>query len=118
MRTRYLLAAGTAAAGCVLLPAGGVAGADTASTTECRNVTVPITVGDQTGAVAGTLCAPPEATSLQVLVHGLTYNRGYFDIPIEPDTYSYARAANRAGYATLAIDRLADGQSLHPLSLF
>lgn len=117
-RSRSLLAAATAAVTCVLLLVGGEASAQVSAASTCRNVEVPVTVGSQGGAIAGTLCAPPDATSLQILVHGLTYNRGYFDVAIEPDTYSYARAANRAGYATLAIDRLASGQSLRPLSLF
>jgi pimeloyl-ACP methyl ester carboxylesterase len=121
--------AGLAAAGsvAVMLAAGaGVASADGESggasgesgVTECRNVEVPTTVGGQSGAIAATLCTPPGATSLQILIHGYTYNRGYFDVAVEPETYSYARGAHDAGYATLAIDRLGTGESLHPLSLF
>lgn len=118
MRSRSLPTIAAAVAGCVLMLTGGVADADADAMTTCGNVTVPVAVGGQSGAIAGTLCAPPGATSLQILVPGLTYNRAYFDVAVEPDTYSYARAANRAGYATLAIDRLGAGQSLHPLSLF
>lgn len=84
--------------------------------TVCRNVSVPTTVGGQDGAVAGTLCSPPGATAVQLLVPGWTYNRGYFDAQYKPEMYSYARAANKAGYATLAIDRLGSGASLHPSS--
>lgn len=104
------------AAGAGVASAGGASGESGA--TECRNVEVPTTVGGQSGAIAATLCTPPGATSLQILIHGYTYNRGYFDVAVEPETYSYARVANDAGYATLAIDRLGTGESLHPLSLF
>ncbi|WIX79813.1 alpha/beta fold hydrolase [Amycolatopsis carbonis] len=94
-------------------PAGATPGI-----TECRNVVVPVTVGGATGPIAGTLCTPPGAKAVQLLVSGWTYNRGYFDFGYQPETYSYAQAANRDGYATLAIDRLGSGASLHPLSLF
>lgn len=95
----------------------GPVGAATPVTT-CGNVAVPIHVGGRTGAIAGTLCAPPGATAVQLLVPGWTYNRSYWSLPYQPGTYSYVEAANKAGYATLAIDRLGSGQSLHPLSLF
>lgn len=91
--------------------------ATAAPETTCRNVAVPVVVGGQSGSIAGTLCAPPGATTVQLLVPGCTYNRFYWDLPYQPDTYSYVRAANRAGYATLAIDRLGSGASLHPLSV-
>lgn len=86
--------------------------------TVCRNVAVPTKVGSTRGVIAGTLCTPPNATTLQVLIHGWTYNRSYFDVGVQPERYSYARAANKAGYATLAIDRMGAGASLHPLSVF
>lgn len=86
--------------------------------TECADASVPVEVGGVEGSIAGTLCTPPGATSVQLLVHGWTYNRHYFDPGYESETYSYARAANKAGYATFAIDRLAAGESLHPLGLF
>lgn len=86
--------------------------------TTCRSVEVPFTVAGQTGPVAGTLCGPPNASTVQVLVHGWTYNQQYFDWPVKPETYSYARDANAAGYATLTIDRLGTGASMRPPSLF
>ncbi|OEV09338.1 hypothetical protein AN218_22475 [Streptomyces nanshensis] len=64
----------------------------------------------------GTLCAPRDAKVLQLLLHGYTYDRHYWQFPHKPATYSYARAANQRGYATLAIDRLGSGQSTHPPS--
>lgn len=72
--------------------------------TACSRVEVPVAVGGTSGPIAGTLSRPPGATTVQLLVHGWTYNQFYFDIPYQPEIYSYARAANRAGYATLAID--------------
>ncbi len=93
--------------------------ADVQPQTTCTRVAVPITLpGGLTGPIAGTLCAPAGATTVQVLVHGFTYGEDYWDFPYQPETYSYARAANEAGYATLAIDRLGIGESYHPLSAF
>ncbi|HEV7976004.1 alpha/beta hydrolase [Amycolatopsis sp.] len=86
--------------------------------TTCTNVTVPVTAAGQPAKITGTLCAPPGATTVQILIHGWSYARYYWDMPYQPDTYSYVRAANRRGYATLNIDRLGDGQSTHPLSAF
>jgi pimeloyl-ACP methyl ester carboxylesterase len=120
VRNRWMAASVAAAAALVVTVAGGTALAAVTSqaATVCRNVAVPVTVAGQAGSIAGTLCAPPHAKTLQLLVSGWTYNRGYFDVAVDPQTYSYARAANGAGYATLAIDRLGAGASLHPLSLF
>ncbi|HWC78423.1 MAG TPA: alpha/beta hydrolase [Pseudonocardiaceae bacterium] len=98
--------------------AGLAAPASAAPATTCRNVSVPVSAAGQSGFIAGTLCAPPQATAVQLLIHGWTYDRNYWDLPYDPDTYSYVRAANRDGYATLDIDRLGDGQSSHPLSAF
>lgn len=107
-------------AGLTLVGLCGLGGTSAAATgaTECRNVSVPVSAAGQSEYITGTLCAPPGATTVQLLVHGWTYARYYWDLPYQPDTYSYVRAANRAGYATLAIDRLGDGQSSHPLSAF
>lgn len=61
--------------------------------------------------------AKPSST-VQVLVHGITYDHRYWNIP-DPDgsdRYSWEAAAARAGYATLALDRLGAGESSHPPS--
>jgi pimeloyl-ACP methyl ester carboxylesterase len=86
--------------------------------TSCRNVALPVVIASQTGSVTGTLCTPPDASTVQLLVHGYGYNRWYWELPYQLATYSYVRAANRAGYATLAIDRPGAGASIHPPSLF
>lgn len=70
----------------VAAPAAGAAPADAASAdggspagTTCRVVEVPVRAGLQSGPVSGTLCTPPGATSVQLLVAGWTYNRHYWE---------------------------------------
>lgn len=83
----------------------------------CADVRIPITLGDgSSGSIAGRLCVPAGATSVQLLLHGITYGQFYWDIPFQPENYSYVVAANQAGYATLNIDRLGAGGSFHPPS--
>jgi pimeloyl-ACP methyl ester carboxylesterase len=67
--------------------------------------------------VAGWLCAKGSLNgkTMQLLVHGLTYDHQYWDWPQSPQVYSYVRSATDAGYATFAIDRLGDGSSDHPV---
>jgi pimeloyl-ACP methyl ester carboxylesterase len=52
-------------------------------------------------------------------VHGGIYTGIYWEFP-DPsggtERYNYAAAANKAGFATLAIDRIGSGRSSHPLS--
>lgn len=70
------------------------------------------------------LCLPTGSVprGVQVLVHGITYDHRYWNIadPNDPEanTYSWEYDAIRAGYATVAIDRLGGGSSSHPLSAF
>jgi pimeloyl-ACP methyl ester carboxylesterase len=66
--------------------------------------------------IAGELCVPTgrRAQTLQILIHGASYNRHYWDFPYRPRRYSYVRHANDSGYATLAIDRLGSGDSDRP----
>jgi pimeloyl-ACP methyl ester carboxylesterase len=83
----------------------------------CTDVHVSVTISDgSSGPIAGRLCVPAGATSVQLLVHGFTYGQYYWDLPYQPSNYSYVAAANRAGYATLNIDRLGVGGSYHPPS--
>lgn len=78
-------------------------------------VSVPVRYRGGTGQLKGTLTVPDGgARTVQLLVHGYSYARYYWDFPYKPDTYSYVRAAVGAGYATLAIDRLGDGVSSRP----
>jgi pimeloyl-ACP methyl ester carboxylesterase len=66
--------------------------------------------------MVGTFCRPKHdnENTLQVLIHGASLNRGYWDFPFMPQRYSYVRHANAAGFATLAIDRLGTGESDRP----
>lgn len=117
-RTRAFLVSGVLAAASVFFGADALADSAEAPATTCRNVAVPVRAGTQTGPLSGTLCVPPRATTVQLLVPGWTYNRNYWQTPYRPGADSYQQAANRAGYATLAIDRLGTGASLRPLSVF
>ena len=67
----------------------------------------------------GQLCMPagPAPTTVQLLVHGATYSRVYWDFPYQPERYSYQRDMARHGYATFAVDRLGTGQSSKPPSV-
>jgi pimeloyl-ACP methyl ester carboxylesterase len=82
----------------------------------CEDVRVPVGVLGTSQSMYGRLCTPTGATTVQVLIPGGTYNSSYWDIGYEPETRSYRLAMNRAGYATLAVDRLGTGRSSKPLS--
>lgn len=99
------------AAGFCLAP--GTAGAQTT----CEDVSAPVRIALAVHSVHGRLCVPQGATTVQVLVPGGTYNSAYWDIGHAPNTLSYRQAMNRAGIATLAVDRLGSGRSGKPLSL-
>ncbi|MFF5985869.1 alpha/beta hydrolase [Prauserella flavalba] len=99
----------------LVAPAAPAAMAADPSGVDCREVHTPVTFAGGSGQISGTLCVPPGgAHTVQLLVHGYSYARYYWDFPYEPETYSYVRAANSAGYATLAIDRIGDGKSTRP----
>ncbi|MFY0579631.1 alpha/beta hydrolase [Cystobacter fuscus] len=52
---------------------------------------------------------------VQILVHGITYNHDYWDLPeINRQDYSYARYMARQHYAVLALDLLGTGESDKP----
>jgi pimeloyl-ACP methyl ester carboxylesterase len=88
----------------------------TESLTVCRDYDVPVTLALLPETLHGRLCVPAGAATVQVLLHGGTYNSSYWDFPYQPDTYSYVRAANARGYATFNVDRVGYGQSSRPLS--
>lgn len=106
--------------GAVVLLAAGVGlspgTSASAARTTCEDVEVPVTVGLSVQSVYGRLCVPDGATTLQVLVPGGTYTSAYWDIGYSPGTRSYRQALNRAGIATVAVDRLGSGRSSEPLS--
>jgi pimeloyl-ACP methyl ester carboxylesterase len=83
-------------------------------------VSVPLPAGADRQEIFVRLCQPEgrPSTSVQMLIHGITYTHKYWDIddPDGTERYSWETAATEAGYATLAIDRLGNGQSSRPLS--
>lgn len=66
----------------------------------------------------GQLCfrGSHEPATVQLLVHGATYNHLYWNFPHGNGCYSYVEGATAAGYATFDIDRVGDGSSSHPPS--
>jgi pimeloyl-ACP methyl ester carboxylesterase len=66
----------------------------------------------------GQLCyrGSSEPSTVQLLVHGASYNHLYWNFPYGNGYYSYVDAATAAGYATFDIDRVGDGNSSHPPS--
>ncbi|WP_053722028.1 alpha/beta hydrolase [Saccharothrix sp. NRRL B-16348] len=99
----------TASAGLLPAPAS-------AASVTCEDLRVPVTVLGTAHSMHGRLCTPTGASTVQVLIPGGTYNSSYWDIAYSPDTRSYRQAMNRAGVATLAVDRLGTGRSSRPLS--
>ncbi len=86
--------------------------------TRCLDVELPVQLEPGEGdeyTLRGSLCVPRRNHGLvQVLVHGASYNRNYWDYPFENRHYSYVRRAHGAGFATLALDRIGSGQSDRP----
>lgn len=70
--------------------------------------------------IVGDLCVPTAWAEgerrVDVLVHGGSYNRSYWDFPVSYPDYSYVDRALAAGRATFAYDRLGVGDSSRPLS--
>jgi pimeloyl-ACP methyl ester carboxylesterase len=87
----------------------------------CRPQYVPVALApdrptDQT--IYTRLCSPTPVAGrvLHVLISGATYGSLAWDFPYQPERYSYVRALNQAGVATLNLDRLGMGASSHPKS--
>lgn len=58
---------------------------------------------------------PVRHRTVQLLVHGATYNHLYWDTPdIDGHAYSYARDMARRGYVVISIDQLGTGASDKP----
>ena len=103
--TRTIIAVALAA-----LAAAAPAGAS--SNTTCREVRTAVALAPgevPDRSLAGTLCRPRGSHTLQVLLSGATYGRGYWHM-----ASSYVRAMNRAGFATLSLDRIGIGASDRP----
>ncbi|NKE56485.1 alpha/beta hydrolase [Lentzea sp. PSKA42] len=111
MRLRRLCAAVLLA---LLVPAPTSANAATAG---CQDVYTPVRFGLTQQTMFGRLCVPRGATTVQVLVPGGTYTSEYWDIPVQPEVRSVRQAMNKAGIATMTVDRIGTGRSSKPLSL-
>lgn len=57
---------------------------------------------------------PTQGRPLMILVSGFSYDHQYWDSPVGDGKYSFVEAANKAGYATLNLDRLGLGASDKP----
>ncbi|KXX82335.1 putative cardiolipin-specific deacylase, mitochondrial [Madurella mycetomatis] len=71
------------------------------------------TVSD-TFTIKGTYCVPANVMAkdtLQVLVHGITYNKSMWAGMGFDSQYNWHHYANTRGYATLALDRLGHGEN-------
>lgn len=99
-----------------LLLAAFLSPAPAVAATTCEDLSVPVTVALLPQTMHGRLCAPPGASTVVVLIPGGTYNASYWDIGYTPEIRSFRLAANQAGFATLALDRLGTGSSSKPLS--
>ncbi|RDA92066.1 hypothetical protein CP533_0983 [Ophiocordyceps camponoti-saundersi (nom. inval.)] len=65
--------------------------------------------------LATTYCSPDSGPGhrLQILTHGIGFDRTYWDFPHENRRYSYVDRALARGYSTLTWDRLGIGASSH-----
>ncbi|MFI9456721.1 alpha/beta hydrolase [Amycolatopsis sp. NPDC052450] len=111
--------AAVVAACCALLGGFLVAAPAAAVEIRCSDLDLPVT-GPLGGpaTVHGRFCLPegPAPKAVQLLVHGGTYNSAYWDLPYDPDRYSYQRDMAKHGYATFAADQLGSGGSSKPFS--
>ncbi|MEV0678913.1 alpha/beta fold hydrolase [Actinosynnema sp. NPDC050436] len=85
---------------------------------ECAETDLPVSLGLFSQTVHGQLCLPAGAApdTVQLLVHGATYNRRYWDLPVAGGRYSYQRDLARRGVATFAVDCVGSGDSSQPPS--
>lgn len=97
-----------------VIPLSGPAVADQ----RCTETDLPVTLVLLPQTVHGKLCLPAGdiPKTVQLLVHGGTYNRQYWDLPNVPARYSYQQDMADHGLATFAIDALGSGASSQPLS--
>lgn len=128
-RTRRIKAGIAGVIGTVTLAVGVLTGlpaaASAAGLVSCHvytGIPVALAAGEPASyTIDGELCATPaELTSgetVQLLIHGATYNHTYWDFgTIDGVRYSYARDLAATGFPTFAIDEIGAGQSSHPLS--
>ncbi|KAL8989051.1 MAG: hypothetical protein Q9169_008447, partial [Polycauliona sp. 2 TL-2023] len=52
--------------------------------------------------------------AIQLLAPGATFNKIMWDFPYQPDSYSWTKRMNEAGYSTIAVDAVGSGNSTFP----
>ncbi|KAK5952983.1 hypothetical protein OHC33_006104 [Knufia fluminis] len=92
---------------------------DTWTTGNITERTQSILHVDDTFGTGVQLCVPTAENGakkgiLEIASHGLGFDKRYWDVEVEPDTYSYVRAVVKAGYSILTYDRLGTGSSDKP----
>jgi pimeloyl-ACP methyl ester carboxylesterase len=96
--------------------------APSAAPPSCSDVYLPVSLAvgaPKTYTIYGRLCQPATGPSktIQILLHGYTYDHNYWDVPGFGGRYDYSGVQNAAGYTTFAVDRLGSaGKSSRPLS--
>ncbi|KAF4543310.1 Alpha beta hydrolase fold protein [Lasiodiplodia theobromae] len=66
------------------------------------------------------LCTPVEKAqedhtdTIQLLVHGASFNKVMWDLPYQPERYSWVKRMSEEGYPTLAVDLIGNGNSTFP----
>jgi pimeloyl-ACP methyl ester carboxylesterase len=95
----------------------------TPSPGKCRQIDLKVALAEgaqKNHTVSGTHCTPRRAPKAQkqidVLTHGATYTRSYWDFPYGGLQYSYVNQTLLAGRSTFAYDVLGAGKSSRPLS--
>ena len=111
----------TAALAAVVFSSAAGAHADGLPELTCSDHTLAVRIADPGPAdqtMWGQLCyrGSREPATVQLPVHGASYDHLYWNFPYGGGYYSYVDAATAAGYATLDIDRIGDGNSSHPPS--
>lgn len=58
--------------------------------------------------ISSRLCEPSQTNThsdtLQVMIHGASFNKNMWDSQYQPETYSWVQRMNKGGYYTLAVD--------------
>lgn len=101
-----------------LLATATLAPAATFAAPNCRAMTFDVTgVAAEPAQIHAQVCASASAAPsapVQLLLHGGSYDHRYWDVPLDPDRYSYVTAATEQGYITVNVDRLGYGDSTRP----
>lgn len=85
----------------------------------CETLTAVVATADGEVRIEGDYCQPRSGPvhTVQVLTHGATYDRRYWQAPSGPSGSDPVRQLVKPGLAVFNYDRLGSGQSDHPPSL-